>query len=298
MSFLTAGQRAVLRAVSSLGYANPFLPERVEYERAALGSAFVEGEPVWSYRIEHPEPRANVWRIQERLEPMVEQLRGKLAEGAEAREADLVLYEDAVLHLLYFRFWTKVMQELGLCDVREPATRLITQGIVLGADGEKMSKSRGNVVSPTGYVEKFGADATRLFVLFAGPVERDFAWNDAQVEGLHRFLVRVWRLVHRFHADVRPAGPPPREAQGRALELRRAARIRADLDLVPPHVGLAPERLRCSLLCRKAPRQRKRAIRTAVQVRPLGFGQDALPEPVTEAGQGSARFSGQPGRGF
>ena len=106
-----------------------------------------------------------------------------------------------------------------------------------GADGRKMSKSRGNVVSPTGYIEKFGADATRLFVLFAGPVERDFAWNDAQVEGLHRFLVRVWRLIHRFHGEVREAGPPPREAQGRALELRRAAhralkRVTEDLERI------------------------------------------------------------------
>ncbi|HXB71174.1 MAG TPA: sigma 54-interacting transcriptional regulator [Candidatus Acidoferrales bacterium] len=122
MSFLNAGQRAVLRAVSSLGYANPFLPERVEYERAALGSAFVEGEPVWSYRIEHPEPRANVWRIQERLEPMVEQLRGKLAEGAEAREADLVLYEDAVLHLLYTRYYPRFFEAgFGAGALQTPA---------------------------------------------------------------------------------------------------------------------------------------------------------------------------------
>jgi leucyl-tRNA synthetase len=152
--------------------------------------------------------------------------------------------EHAVLHLLYFRFWTKVMQELGLCDVREPAARLITQGIVLGADGEKMSKSRGNVVSPSGYVEKFGADATRLFVLFAGPVERDFAWNDAQVEGLHRFLVRVWRLFHRFQADILDAGPPPHDAEGRPLELRRIAhrtlkRVTEDLERVHFNTAIA-----------------------------------------------------------
>ncbi|MHB1844311.1 MAG: leucine--tRNA ligase [Deltaproteobacteria bacterium] len=131
--------------------------------------------------------------------------------------------EHAVLHLLYFRFWTKVMRDLGLCDVSEPATRLITQGIVLGQDGEKMSKSRGNVVSPRGFVDRFGADTTRLFVLFAGPVERDFAWNDAQVEGLHRFLARVWRLLHRVHPEIARAGSPAAATAGRALELRRSS---------------------------------------------------------------------------
>lgn len=105
MAFLSGTQRALLRAVSQLGYCNPFLPERVELERAALGDEFVEGEPVWSYRIEHPAPRENVWRIHGRLEPMAEQVRARLRDGVEAPEADLVLYEDAVLHLLYTRYY-------------------------------------------------------------------------------------------------------------------------------------------------------------------------------------------------
>jgi hypothetical protein len=84
----------------SLGYANPFLPERVECERAVLGDDFLEGEPVWSYRAEHPEPRANVWRTVAKLQPLVEHLRTRLAGGVEARENDLVLYEDAALQLL------------------------------------------------------------------------------------------------------------------------------------------------------------------------------------------------------
>lgn len=110
MTFLTAGQRLLLQGVSRLGYANPFLPERVECERAVLGAEFVEGEPVWSYRAEHPEPRANVWRIAARLEPLMEQLRGRLLrgpEGAAAREQDLVLYEDGALHLLYQRCYAQ-----------------------------------------------------------------------------------------------------------------------------------------------------------------------------------------------
>ena len=100
---LTPNQRKLLEAVSRLAYANPFLPERVECERAVLGAEFVEGEPVWSFRAEHPEPRANVYRIMVRLEPLLEELRAKLQAGARAGERDLALYEDAVLHVLYQR---------------------------------------------------------------------------------------------------------------------------------------------------------------------------------------------------
>src|ERR1022692_2972038 len=106
MPFLTPQQRSFLTAVSQLVYANPFLPERVEFERAALGDAFVAGEPVWSQHVRDPEqPRANVWRIVERLEALAGQLQARLGEGGEARPADLVLYEDAVLHLLYQRYY-------------------------------------------------------------------------------------------------------------------------------------------------------------------------------------------------
>jgi leucyl-tRNA synthetase len=104
--------------------------------------------------------------------------------------------EHAVLHLLYFRFWTMVMQELGLTPVSEPAQKLVTQGIVKGRDGEKMSKSKGNVVSPREIISDFGADTARLFILFAAPAEKDMDWSDEQVQGQHRFLGRVWRQVH------------------------------------------------------------------------------------------------------
>jgi DNA-binding NtrC family response regulator len=107
MAFLSGTQRELLRAVSQLGYCNPFLTERVELERAVLGAEFVEGEPVWSYRVEQPGPRENVWRILRRLEPLAEQLRDRLREGVLTREPDLVLYEDAVLHLLYTRYYRK-----------------------------------------------------------------------------------------------------------------------------------------------------------------------------------------------
>jgi len=107
MPFLTSSQRALLQCVSRLGYANPFLPERVELERAVLGADFLEGEPVWSYRAEHPEPRANVWRVVSRLDPLVDRLAASLRGGMSAGEADLALYEDAALQLLYQRCYSK-----------------------------------------------------------------------------------------------------------------------------------------------------------------------------------------------
>jgi len=102
--------------------------------------------------------------------------------------------EHAILHLLYARFFTKVLYDLGLVPVDEPFKNLLTQGMVL-KDGAKMSKSLGNVVSPEEIIENYGADTARLFILFAAPPERDLDWSDQGVEGSFRFLNRVWRLV-------------------------------------------------------------------------------------------------------
>ena len=105
MALLSPAHRGLLEAVSGLGNCNHFLPERLEWERTALGSEFVEGEPVWSYRVDRPEPRENVWRIYRKLEPLAEHLRTRLAEGATANDRELVVYEDAILHLLYTRYY-------------------------------------------------------------------------------------------------------------------------------------------------------------------------------------------------
>lgn len=102
--------------------------------------------------------------------------------------------EHAILHLLYARFFTKVMSDLGLLKVREPFTNLLTQGMVV-KDGAKMSKSKGNVVDPDNIIRKFGADTMRVFILFAAPPEKDLEWNDQGTEGASRFLNRVYRLV-------------------------------------------------------------------------------------------------------
>jgi leucyl-tRNA synthetase len=105
--------------------------------------------------------------------------------------------EHAVMHLLYSRFYTKVLRDLGLTSLDEPFANLLTQGMVI-KDGAKMSKSKGNVVDPDFLIGRYGADTARLFSLFAAPPERDLDWSDRGVDGAYRFLHRVWRLVARF----------------------------------------------------------------------------------------------------
>jgi leucyl-tRNA synthetase len=105
--------------------------------------------------------------------------------------------EHAILHLIYSRFWTKVMRDLGLIENDEPAARLFTQGMVI-KDGAKMSKSKGNVVSPDDMIGKYGADATRMYALFAAPPDRDLEWQEEGVAGISRFLARVHRLTLKY----------------------------------------------------------------------------------------------------
>ena len=145
--------------------------------------------------------------------------------------------EHAVLHLLYSRFFTKVVRDLGLLDADEPFSNLLTQGMVI-KDGAKMSKSKGNVVDPNQLIEQYGADTARLFSLFAAPPEKDLEWDDHAVEGASRFLHRVWRLLTDHTGRVRAAQQttvdPARESD-RAQALRRVThqtirRVTSDLD--------------------------------------------------------------------
>jgi leucyl-tRNA synthetase len=127
--------------------------------------------------------------------------------------------EHAVLHLLYARFYTKVLRDLGLTKVDEPFTALLSQGMVI-KDGAKMSKSKGNVVDPDDLIRTYGADTARLFSLFAAPPEKDLDWNDQGVEGASRFLNRVWRFVIAHAEALRGAprgGTRPTTDAGRAF---------------------------------------------------------------------------------
>jgi len=111
--------------------------------------------------------------------------------------------EHAILHLLYSRFFTKFFHDLGMVDFPEPFDRLLTQGMVL-KDGEVMSKSRGNIVDPDGIIKNYGADALRLFILFAAPPETELEWDDRGLEGAHKFLNRVWRIQENLKSQADP----------------------------------------------------------------------------------------------
>ncbi len=113
--------------------------------------------------------------------------------------------EHAVLHLLYARFWHKVLYDIGAVSSKEPFIKLHNQGMILGEDGEKMSKSRGNVINPDDVVKEYGADSLRLYEMFLGPLEQQKPWNTHGVEGVYRFLQKVWRLTQHELAEKQDA---------------------------------------------------------------------------------------------
>ncbi len=143
--------------------------------------------------------------------------------------------EHAILHLMYARFFCKALADMELLDVEEPFARLFTQGMIT-RDGEKMSKSKGNVISPREYVDRYGADTARCYILFIGPPNQDADWSDEGVEGVHRFLARLWRLGAELAETTRANAPPaPEDAEGPDLELLRKAhwaidKVTRDLD--------------------------------------------------------------------
>src|SRR5690606_17554572 len=103
--------------------------------------------------------------------------------------------EHAVLHLLYARFWHKVLYDCGVVSTKEPFQKLVNQGMILGENGEKMSKSRGNVVNPDDVIKEHGADSLRLYEMFMGPLTATKPWQTNGILGVHRFLRRTWRLI-------------------------------------------------------------------------------------------------------
>ncbi|MDO9354571.1 MAG: class I tRNA ligase family protein, partial [Solirubrobacteraceae bacterium] len=140
--------------------------------------------------------------------------------------------EHAILHLLYARFFTKALADLDLISTREPFANLFTQGMIT-KDGAKMSKSKGNVVSPRVMVERYGADTLRAYVLFIGPPDQDADWSDEGVEGMSKFIARLWRTTAEA-ADTLEAGPLPETPSADGLRILRKAhwaidKVTADL---------------------------------------------------------------------
>ena len=130
--------------------------------------------------------------------------------------------EHAILHLLYSRFWTKVMRDLGMVDFDEPFTNLLCQGMVKDANGDTMSKSKGNVVPPSSVIEPYGADTMRLAILFIAPTEKDFNWDEEAVAGANRFIKRAWRTVWSLAQSGADAGEfDPAKLSGSDAELWR-----------------------------------------------------------------------------
>jgi leucyl-tRNA synthetase len=149
--------------------------------------------------------------------------------------------EHAVMHLLYARFWTKAMRDCGLIGEDEPFKRLFNQGQILGADGERMSKSRGNVQDPDELVARYGADSVRLFLMFMGPWDQGGPWSPTGIGGVHRFLNRVWTLVMDpgGHEPGDPDGGrlPDGESEGDAQAAIRAAAHRTLRDVTADYEG-------------------------------------------------------------
>jgi leucyl-tRNA synthetase len=133
--------------------------------------------------------------------------------------------EHAILHLMYARFFVKALADMSLLGFQEPFQALFTQGMILGPDGAKMSKSRGNVISPAPIVERYGADAARCYILFIGPPDQDAAWSEKSLEGVHKFLARLWRLGEELGgADgARPGAQAPETLRADALAVVRKA---------------------------------------------------------------------------
>jgi leucyl-tRNA synthetase len=144
--------------------------------------------------------------------------------------------EHAILHLLYSRFFTRVLRDVGLVNFDEPFKRLLTQGMVL-KNGAVMSKSKGNVVDPDDMLQKYGADALRLYVMFVAPPEKEVEWSDAGLEGSFRFLVRVWRIIDHWCETIGGEGIPANYQDSTEAEraLRRKThdtirRVTADIE--------------------------------------------------------------------
>ncbi len=175
--------------------------------------------------------------------------------------------EHAVLHLLYARFWHKVLFDLGVVAQREPFPRLFHQGMILGEDGEKMSKSRGNVVNPDEIIASHGADTLRLYLMFLGPLEAMKPWNSRGIEGVHRFLQKVWRECLNEDGAVQPkltedAAEPPELARILHATIKK---VGEDIEGLRLNTAIS-QMMTCANAIQKAPAVRRSTMRTFLQV--------------------------------
>ena len=153
--------------------------------------------------------------------------------------------EHAVLHLLYSRFWHHVLFDLGLVSTKEPFKKLVNQGMILGEDNQKMSKSRGNVVNPDDIIKQFGADTLRLYEMFMGPLEQVKPWNTQSVGGIHRFLSRIWGLIIDTESgNIKSNIVPDSEVPYGSIELEKSMhrlikKVTEDLESMKFNTGIA-----------------------------------------------------------
>jgi leucyl-tRNA synthetase len=185
------------------------------------------------------------------------------SEAAEKYWMNVDLYvggtEHAVLHLLYARFWHKVLFDLGHVSTPEPFQRLVNQGLILGEDGQKMSKSRGNVVNPDDVIRDYGADVLRCYLMFMGPLEQSKPWSMSGAEGIFRFLARVWRLVmeeNQAGAWVRSAAVQdvPVEKALAKIVAQTIKKVGEDIESLAFNTALAQMMVCCNALTGANPR--------------------------------------------
>jgi leucyl-tRNA synthetase len=143
--------------------------------------------------------------------------------------------EHAVLHLLYARFWHKVLYDLDFVSTKEPFKRLVNPGLILGEDGEKMSKSRGNVVNPDDVIEQYGSDAFRMYEMFLGPLQKVKPWSTKNIDGVFRFLNRIWRsFVH----ESKLADRPMNEGELRSIH-QTVAKVSKDIEALDMNTAIS-----------------------------------------------------------
>lgn len=194
------------------------LPEVEKYEPSGTGESPLANVEQWTnfidpktgerYRYETntmPQWAGSCWYYLRFIDPKNDLQAWDSAKEKYWMPVDLYIggAEHAVLHLLYARFWHKVLFDLGFVSTPEPFHKLINQGMILGEDGEKMSKSRGNVINPDEIIHQFGADTFRMYEMFMGPLIRTKPWSTSSIDGIHRFLTRVWNLFIAEDGSIR-----------------------------------------------------------------------------------------------